>query len=163
MKKVLTYITLILFVVIQTGLGKYIRFFGVLPNLVLTFVVVYSMTNGMVRAAVVGLVGGLFLDSTSYGVFGMNGLMLMYTALIISYFSAKFYYENKTASFCGVLIYSALYESVLLIVTQVIYAKSPFLYVFGRYILLESLINALISIPVLYWVKWLNNEYIRGI
>ena len=163
MKKALTYITLILFVVIQTGLGKYIKFFGVLPNLILTFTIVYAMTNGMVRASALGLVAGLFIDSTSYGVFGLNGLMLMYTALIISYFSGKFYYENKTASFCGVLVYTAVYESFLLIVTQVIFSKAPFFYVFVRYILLESLINALISIPVLYWVKWLNNEYIRGI
>lgn len=163
MKKALTYICLVFLAVIQTGAGQYIRIFGVLPNLILTLTIVYSMTNGLVRSAVMGVVAGLLIDSTSHGVFGLNGLLLMYTAIIISYFSRKFYYENKLATFCGVFVYTALYESVLVILTQVIFSKTPFFYVFVRYVLVESIVNAVISIPVLYIVKWLNNEYIRGI
>ena len=87
----------------------------------------------------------------------------MYTAIIASYFSRKFYYENKLASFCGVYIYTAIYESILLIFTQVIFSKAPFFSVFFRFILVESLINSAMAIPMLYVVKWLNNEYIRGI
>ena len=163
MKKTLTYICLVLIAVIQTSVGRYIRVFGILPNLVLIFTVLYSLTNGSVRAAVLGLVSGLLLDATSLGVFGLNGLMLMYTALIASYLSRKFYYENKLATFLGVFVYTLIYEAVLLILTQVMFSKSPFLYVFWRYIIVESLINSVISIPMLYLVKWLNNEYIRGI
>ena len=163
MKKVLTYITLLFLVVFQTGAGRYIRIFGILPNLILIFTILYSMTNGSMRAGVLGLVAGMLVDSTSYGIFGLNALLLMYTAIIVSYFSKRFYYENKTAAFCGVLIYTLVYESVLLILSQVIFSKAPFFYVFVRYIIPESFINAVISIVVLYWVKWLNNEYIRGI
>lgn len=163
MKKALTYITLVLFTIIQTGAGRYIRIFGVLPNLILMFTIVYSLTNGSLRAGILGLVAGLLIDATSYGVFGLNALMLMYTSLIISYFSRKFYYENKLATFCSVFVYTLVYESLLLILTQVVFSKSPFFFVLGRYILVESLINAVISLLILYWVKWLNNEYIRGI
>lgn len=163
MKKVLTYITLVLFAVIQTASGRYIKIFGVLPNLVLTFTILYSLTNGSFRAGVLGLVAGLIIDSLSSSAFGLNALLLMYTAIIASYFSRKFYYENKLASFCGVYIYTAIYESILLIFTQVIFSKAPFFSVFFRFILVESLINSAMAIPMLYVVKWLNNEYIRGI
>ena len=163
MKKALTFITLILVAAIQTGAGQYIRIFGVLPNLILTFTILYSMTNDSFRAGACGLVAGFILDSTSHGVFGLNALLLMYAAIIISYFSKKFYYENKTAAFCGVFIYTAVYEAVLLILSHVLFSNASFFYVFIRYIILESLINAIISILLIYWIKWLNNEYIRGI
>ncbi|MBR3934361.1 MAG: rod shape-determining protein MreD [Clostridia bacterium] len=163
MKKTLTYITLVLLAVVQTAAGRHIKIFGVLPNLVLTFTILYSLTNGSFRAGVLGLVAGLILDSASASVFGLNALLMMYTAIIASYFSRKFYYENKVASFCGVYIYTTIYESVLLILTQVMFSRSPFFSVFIRYILVESLINSILAIPILYAVKWLNNEYIRGI
>lgn len=163
MKKTITYLTLVLLAVVQTGAGQYIKLFGVIPNIILTFAVVYSLTNSSVRSAVMGLTSGLVIDVTSAGTLGLNGIFLMYICLAVSYFSRKFYYENKLSSFISVYIYTAVYESLILITTQVIFSKSPFFYVLGRYILVESLINSLIAIPLMFWVKWLNNEYIRGI
>lgn len=163
MKKALTYISLVLLLVIQTSAGHYIEIFGVVPNITLTFVILYSLTNSLTKAAVMGLVGGLLFDSCRVGAFGLNGLLLMYTSLMASYFSSKFYYESKTVTVAGVFIYTILYKTMFLILTSVLFSQTPFLYTFFRYILVEALWNAIIALPMLIWVKSLNNEYIRGI
>ena len=102
MKKVISYLTLVLLAVVQTGAGQYIKLFGILPNLILTFAVIYSLTNSSVRSAVMGLSAGIILDATTVGAFGLNGIFLMYTCLAVSYFSRRFYYENKLSSFISV-------------------------------------------------------------
>lgn len=163
MKKILTYITLVLLLVVQTAAGRYIRIFGVLPNLALTFTIIYSLTNGSFRAAALGLVCGLLFDTTSSGAFGLNGLIVMYVAIAASFFSRKYFYENKLAMVCGVFAFTLIYESISLIMTLVLFSQAPFFYSFVRFILPEAVINSIITVPLLMWVKWLNNEYIRGI
>ncbi len=163
MKKVLTYVTLVLLLVIQTAAGRYIKIFGVVPNFALTFTIIYSLTNSMPRSAALGLLCGLMFDSCRVGAFGLGGLLVMYMAIMAAYFSRKFYYENKLATIFGVFIYTVIYRSVFLILTSVMFSQAPFFYTFARYILVEALLGSIIAVPVLLLVKWLNNEYIRGI
>lgn len=87
----------------------------------------------------------------------------MYLALAASYFSHKYYYENKLAIAFGVFIYTLVYETISLVFTVLLLHEAPFIYSFFRIVFLEAVINSVISIPVFLWVKWLNNEYIRGI
>jgi len=162
-KKVLTYIILLLLLVIQTSAGSYIRVFNVLPSPALVFTIIYSLTNGSFKSAALGLVCGLLFDATSSGVFGFNSFLVMYLCISASLFSRKYYYENKLATVCGVFLFTVIYETLTLIFTVVLFSKAPFFYSFFRYILPEALINSIIAIPVLMCVKWLNNEYIRGI
>ncbi len=163
MKKVLTYIFLVLLFVIQTAAGHYIEIFGVIPNITLTFAIVYSLTNPMGKAAALGLLCGLLFDSCRVGAFGLNGLLLMYTCLTASYFASRFYYESKPVTAVGVFLYTAVYKALFLGLTSVMFSQTPFFQTFLRYVLVEALWNAVITIPVLSLVKWLNNEYIRGI
>lgn len=163
MKKILTYVTLVLLFVIQTSAGHYIRLWGVLPNPAFSFTIVYALTNGSFRGAALGLCCGLLFDSGTHIAFGFFGLVVMYLSCSASFFSRRYYYENKLSIFSGVFIYTIIFESISLIFTAVLYGEAPFFYSFARFVLPEALINSLISIPLLMWVKWLNNEYIRGI
>ena len=149
--------------ILGTSLGRYIEIFGVSPNPALCFVIIYSLTNGSVRSASLGLVCGLIFDSVSNVAFGFNGLILMYMCLISSYFSKRFYYHNKTALVFGVFMYSLFYETLSMLFTAVIFSDAPFFHTFFRFALVEASLNSIIAIPILFWVKWLNNEYIRGI
>ena len=149
--------------ILGTSLGRYIEIFGVSPNPALCFVIIYSLTNGSVRSASLGLVCGLIFDSVSNVAFGFNGLILMYMCLISSYFSKRFYYHNKTALVFGVFMYSLFYETLSMLFTAVIFFDAPFFHTFFRFALVEATLNSIIAIPILFWVKWLNNEYIRGI
>lgn len=163
MKKFLTYLSLVLLVIVESSLGRYIEISGISPNPALCFTIIYALTNGSVRSAALGLVCGLLFDSVSNVAFGFNSLVLMYMCLMCSYFSRKFYYHNKTALVFGVFMYGIVYETVCLIFTAVTFSDAPFFYTFFRFILPEAFLNSLIAIPMLWWVKWLNNEYIRGI
>ena len=149
--------------VVQTAAGRYIKIFGILPNIAFCFTIVYSLTNGTFRSAILGLCCGILIDSTTDVAFGFNSLVIMYIALSASYFSHKYYYQNKFAVALGVFIYSPIYETILIVFSVLLFSEAPFLYSFFRYAFVEAIINSLISIPVFLWVKWLNNEYIRGI
>ncbi len=149
--------------VVQTAAGRYIKIFGILPNLAFCFTLTYAMTNGSFRAALLGLLCGILIDSTTDVAFGFNGLVIMYLALAASYFSHKYYYQNKYAVAFAVFSYSLVYETIHIVFSLLLFSEAPFLYSFFRYAFIEALINSLISIPVFLWVKWLNNEYIRGI
>lgn len=163
MKQFLTYLSLALLVVFQSAAGHYIKFFGVMPNFALCFTIIYALTNGSMRAAILGLACGLLFDCTANVAFGFNSLLLMYMTLICSYFSRKFYYQNKTAVVFGVFIYTLAIESISLVFTAVLFSDAPFFYSFFRFVLIEAVLNSIIATPLLFWVKWLNNEYIRGI
>lgn len=163
MKRILTYVTLVLLLSIQTAAGRYIKIFDVVPNLALTFTIIYSLTNSMSRSASLGLLCGLLFDSCRVGAFGLGGLIVMYMAIAASYFSRKFYYENKVATILGVFIYTVVCKSAFLLLTSVMFSQTPFFYTFARYILVEAILGCVIAVPLLQLVKWLNNEYIRGI
>lgn len=163
MKRILTYVTLVLLLSVQTAAGRYIKIFDVVPNLALTFTIIYSLTNSMSRSASVGLLCGLLFDSCRVGAFGLGGLLVMYMAIAASYFSRKFYYENKLATIFGVFVYTVICKSAFLLLTSVMFSEAPFFYTFARYILAEALLGCVIAVPMLHLVKWLNNEYIRGI
>ncbi len=163
MKKTLTYIILFVLLAIQTSAGHYIKIFGVVPNITLTFTFVYALTNTPLRSAALGVVCGLLFDSCRVGAFGLGGFILMYTCLAAAYISSKFYYESRFSVASGVFVYTLIYNAVFLVLTSVLFGRAPFFYTFARYILVEALWNSLISFPMLILVKWLNNEYIRGI
>lgn len=163
MKKFLTYLSLVLLVIVESSLGRYIEISGISPNPALCFTIIYALTNGSFKSAALGLVCGLLFDSVSNAAFGFNSLVLMYMCLLCSYFSRKFYYHNKTALVFGVFMYSLVYETICFIFTAFTFYNAPFFHTLFRFILAEAFLNSLIAIPMLWWVKWLNNEYIRGI
>jgi rod shape-determining protein MreD len=163
LKKFLTYLSLVILVILETSAGRYIEIFGISPNPALCFTIIYALTNGSVKSAALGLVCGLLFDSVSDVAFGFNSLILMYMSILASYFSRRFYYHNIFALVFGVFMYSLFYETISLVFTAVIFSDAPFFYSFSRFVLTESIFNAIIAVPMLWWVKWLNNEYIRGI
>jgi len=162
-KKALTYISLVLLFVFQTSAGPYIKIFGVLPGIVLTFAVCYSLTNTTFKSAAVGLVCGLLTDSATSGAFGLDALIMMYLAIAVSYFSRKFYHENKLFAVCSVMLFTVVYETVSLGISVLMVSDVPIFFSFIRIVIPEAIYNAVITIPVFMLVKWLNNEYIRGI
>ena len=163
MKKALTYISLVLLFVFQTSAGPYIKIFGVIPGLILTFTICYSLTNSTFKSAAVGLVCGLLTDSATSGAFGLDGLIVMYLAIAVSYFSRKFYHENKLFVICSVMLFTVIYETVSMGVAVLMVSGTPILYSFVRIVIPAAIYNGLIAVPVYMLVKWLNNEYIRGI
>jgi len=140
-----------------------IQIFGVAPNLILTFVIIYSVNNEIHKAAIAGCACGLFLDAMSVWTIGYNALLVMYIAALVASFSGKFFYENKLAVIITVFASSFLFEFVKVAVSNALFGDLPVFYVTGRYILPECIYNsvaALLLVPLANRIKY---EYIRGI
>lgn len=162
-KRILSYSLLVLFALIQTAAGRYIRIFGVLPNIALCYTAVYALTNSPVRAAPLGLLCGLMIDALSKGIFGANGLILMYFSMLASYLFGRYFFESRFCICIGAFIFTFFYELTSLLLVSVFGADAGFFYCLIRYIIPLCLINAILSLPMIILVKWLNSEYIRGI
>lgn len=163
MKKILTALTFVLLFVIQTSVGSYLKIFNVSPNLLLTFVIIYSVNSELLKAALAGCVCGLLTDAAGAGVMGYNALLMMYIAAMSSVFANKFYNENKLVSSLNVFIIGFIYEFIKVAVFNALYGELPVFYMTWRYILPECIFNSISAIPLAYWINWLKNEYIRGI
>ena len=88
---------------------------------------------------------------------------MMYLAIAVSCFSRKFYHENKLFSICSVMLFTVIYETFSLAISVFMVPHIPFFYSFIRVVIPITIYNGCITVPLLMLVKWLNNEYIRGI
>lgn len=163
MKKILSYLTLLLLFVLQTSLGQYIKIFSVMPNLIFAYAIIYSMTNSALKSAVMGCVCGLLTDvsfgETSY----VNALLIMYISLAVSHIYGKHFFENKLVYAGGVFAGTVVYDILIIIITAFTSGSLPFLYTFFRFTVPEAFINSAVSLLFLIYVRWLNNEFVRGI
>ena len=80
---------------IQTSLGELIDVFGIAPNLILVFVIVYSLDTTGFMATLIGGICGLMTDFADAGIVGIGGFVMMYVSFASSIVSKKFYYDNK--------------------------------------------------------------------
>ncbi len=164
MKKFLTFLSLFLLLVFQTTAGQYIKLFDVLPNYMLVFIILYSMSNTHAKTLIFGVTCGLMMDAvSSHSLFGLSTLMIMFMTLGICWLTNRFYYENGVLAVVLVFILTFAYDFLYLFLTKGIFDEISMFYCFWRYMLPEAVLNSVICIPVRYWTLWLKNEYIRGI
>ena len=93
------YATILAALFFQLVLGRYIAIAGAQPDLVLVFVIFFSVFLGGGRGLETGVVAGFLKDVFSLDVFGMNALVLGLTGLAAGYLSAKFFRESKRTHF----------------------------------------------------------------
>lgn len=162
MKYFWSYLTLILLFVIQTTLGKYIEIFGIAPNLVFVFAVCYSMYNFPVRSAVLCVAAGFLIDCFDLQLMGYNALLFMYIGLAVSLFGGSLMKKSFWASALGVIVVSALWQSVDLLLFYVLKGYSTFLSGFLRIVIPTTIYDGVFALVVSAWTRWLSEEQIRG-
>ena len=163
MKKLLTVLTFAVMILVQFFASDSMQIFGVAPNLLLTFVIIYSVNTEIYKAAIEGCVCGLFLDAMGVWAIGYNALLVMYIAALVASFSGKFFYENKLAIIITVFALSFLFEFVKVAVSNALFGDLPVFYVTGRYILPECIYNSIASLLLVPLANRIKYEYIRGI
>ncbi len=163
MNYVLTYITLIVIYILQTSLGIYIDIYSIAPNIIFVFAVCYSMYNFPVRSTVLCLVAGIMVDLYSQPYVGVNALLYMYIGLAISNFAASLIKKNIWTVALGVLVVSLVYHTAILIINYVIPGYATMWYPFLRIVLPTAVYDAVISVVISYWARWLSEERIKGL
>jgi len=89
----------LLALLLQTTVARFLSIQGIVPDLVLLWIVYLAIRRGQIHATVAGFVLGLILDLVS-GPDGMVGLAAL-TKTLAGFLAGYFYSENKTMQTLG--------------------------------------------------------------
>lgn len=162
MKYFWSYFTVLILFIVQTTLGKYIDILGIAPNLVFVFAVCYAMYNFPVRSAVLCVISGILIDLYGCKTVGVNALMYMYIGLLVSLFAGALMKKNIWAVALGVIITSAIYQSLYFLFEYSLKSDISFVFGFLRIIIPGTFYDGIIALLISWWAKWLSEEQIRG-
>lgn len=150
---ILAYVSLFIALILQTTLIRDLEIFGVSPLLVLGMVICFSLINDCIPSAVFAVTAGLLLDISGSRVIGFNALLMMYLSIGVVFVGQEFFRETPRAAAMLVAVGTLIYELVYFIFNFVIFGNSHFIYMLGRVILVEAVYNAVLSIPVYFYVN----------
>lgn len=145
MKNIKEYLYLFILLILQTTLFTRIKFFGVIPNLVLVFSVCCFSVNKMSYSAVLGAVAGLMLDWVIGSKTGLNAIILLYLGAFASYISGKFFYKRLAYILILTFVTSTVYNILFLTLNFYIWGTTVnFMGIL--YVVYQAFIDALFSI-----------------
>ncbi len=144
------YIILIAAFLIQLLFLDHIKIAHVKPDLLVLLVVFFAIFFGPGTGAEAGFVSGLFKDTYSLDIFGVNSVLLSLTGLIAGMLSPKLFKESKLTQILLVFAFSVLYMVIHYFVSSLIlkitYVTLPeYLY---SLILPSSFYTAMLSIII---------------
>lgn len=141
-------IEFIIIAVIQTNFFDYIRINGIEPNLILVFIVCFSIFGDVYYGAFIGAVGGMVQDIVMGRSLGGYTLMGMLLGLIIGISKKRFVKESLVVAMGFVFVFSILYESAMFLFFLIPSGETDFIYAFTKTILPEALYNMILAVVV---------------
>lgn len=152
LKYMLLYVSLFVALILQTTLICKLSFFGVVPSLILVTVICFALANDYINSAVFAAVAGLLIDISGGRIIGFNSLLMIYLSLGMVYVGQEFFRENLKAAVILVAAGTFAYEMVYFIFSFAIFGGSHFFYMIWRVVLVECVYNAILAIPVYFYV-----------
>lgn len=124
---------------------------GVVPDMVLVFVIFYALLNGAEKGARYGLICGLLEDLYTGRFIGINALSKAATAYIIGKLQGRVFAENVAVGIIGVILGSLLNACLFFILAFAYFAvfnidRSLFIN-----IIYQSFYNVVITTPIYLW------------
>ena len=163
-KNVARYALMVVFIfvltVIQTTVLHSAEVFGVIPNLLLSCVVCYSLIKGDPKAIVFGIVCGLVLDFFGGRTVGINTLLCMYTALLCVLLHGGLFNNNALVAMLFVFVISLLYELLIYFFNIFIWGYRGIWYALVYKILFGSVYTALTALLIYPVLKLLAEEWL---
>jgi len=124
---------------------------GVVPDLVLVFVIFYALLNGAEKGARYGLICGLLEDLYAGRFIGMNALSKTVTAYIIGRLQHRVFTENVAVSIFSVIIGSLLNAFILIIVALIYFAAFNVTISLFINIFYQVIYNVVLTTPIYIW------------
>ncbi len=144
--------------ILQTSLNSFIDIFGVIPNISLILVVIFSvMTNGIV-GGILGILTGILYDIMFYEVFGVNTLIYFITGALAGYFSEEINKENYSMYCTVVFIATVVMNFSLYVISFFLKYNIESASVFFMKNILEILLNTVVTILIMKFIVNLFNK-----
>lgn len=161
MKYLWLFILTFVFAVLQTTVIDAISIFGVIPNLLVTAVICYSLMRGDLRAIIFGAIIGIVLDFLSGKIVGMNLILCTLTAFLSASLYESLFNNNSFVAAVFVLWISFLYEFLIYVFYFLFWGESAFLFAVFKVVLPCAFYNALCTFfiyPIMRKISSLDRE-----
>ncbi|NLY43654.1 MAG: rod shape-determining protein MreD [Clostridiaceae bacterium] len=148
MRAFIVTIILLLAFVVQSTVLQYSQIFNVKPNLVIMLIIHFSLIRGSVEGAIVGFIGGLFMDILAGRIVGLYSLIGMYIGVAAGYFNKRFYKDNYFVALFFTFIFTFAFEFTFYLLFYFIWGETRILYVLQHIIVPEAIYNCVVAVPV---------------
>ncbi len=157
--RVILYILLIfIFVTTQVTFLNFINIFGVTPNLIVILIVSISLLEGRIDGAVVGFFSGLCMDAVVGVALGYHALAGMLLGLLFGNINKRFFKENVFVMLFCTFVSTILFESALVLISNILGLGINFFETLQAVILPESLMNSVLGAVLFFIIIRINRK-----
>ena len=149
MKHFVRALLVLLFLILQSTFCHFIKIMGVMPDLVLAYIIALALTSdSIIYSGAYGLAAGLLWDIMWSRVFGIQSLLFMYIA-VLAYRAGEYMYK-KDLSVCVVftLICTIPVKSIFYIAGFVLEYDASFWHAFFRTIIPAAAYTAICQVII---------------
>ncbi len=144
MKYAITSLTMFAGFILQTTLLQHIRIFGVLPNLAIVLLVVFSVRLKMPMGICAAVAGGLLQDIFFSPAFGIYTLIYLTVAFSVSALSGNFFEESSATPIVMIAFATICQYFMMIVIYYFAGMQFDLSAIFLRMVLPELLINAIL-------------------
>lgn len=130
---------------------------GIVPDLLLVFVIFYALLNGAGKGARYGLLCGILEDLYTGRFIGMNALAKTVTAYIIGRFQHRLFTDNMAVSIFSVIIGTILNALILTVLALVYFSVFNITGGLFLHVFYQVIYNVLLTIPIYVWLYYQSN------
>lgn len=153
-------VLIIISYILELAVFSKLKLFGVVPNMVLVLVVCFSLgENDWMYAGILGALSGFLIDMSASSIVGLNALLCMYTGVLCSALSQKFFRGKFTVSILFVFVLSIIYELLVYVFGFALFNESDFLFSVLKIILPVAFLNTIFAVIMYVPVKNINKAY----
>jgi len=139
---------IIILLLLQSTLLNYIAISGIIPDLLVVFIIVTSLIRGNVEGGIVGFFAGLARDMLFGNVLGFYALFGMYLGIAAGSTNKRLFRENLLVIVFFTFVYSVIYELLLYFINTVISGNMNILLAMTGTILPEAAYNTFSSVLI---------------
>ena len=158
MRRLILVLLPLLSIFLQSTLFSFYSIKGVLPDVLLIFVVFFALLNRGPHVTAYGFLCGLLEDYYVGNMIGMNAIAKGFTAFVISHIQGQVFKENLIVGVLGVTIGTFLNTAAIIIINILLSKGIIFSLTFLIAIGVQFFYNIILSVPA-YIIYFNSNQY----
>lgn len=155
-RKVIELILIIIFIALQTTLGRVIRLGGVMPNFMILLPVIFGYMNGSKEGIFTGFFAGVAYDTYSANVFGYSSLVFSAVGYVSGLFFSKYEESNITLPLIFTMAGDFVFETGSYFGIFMLHNDLDYGFYLNRFIIPEMLYSAMIMLLIIKPLMKLN-------
>ena len=146
MRKAYKYLLIVLLIILQSTLFRFIDIFGVKPDAVFIVVLSFSLLNGSWEAIYLSLLSGLIQDILFNNALGVTTFPLLIVSYITGLLSKSVFKESSFVAFVFVFLGTLLYNLVTMFSMVLMKYEFNFLSDFMNIAMIQAVYNSIITV-----------------